>query len=644
MARILILTVDVDLPGKPVNGGVLRVRQLHRHLSRLGHEVVVSMPIESLISAGGSEQALESSHPNKRPVDVVNRVNPDYVLCEQWHLASLLPRIDMPLWMDLHGSLLGENSFRQSGGQEEAARYESEILAKLTAFERADVVSCTGSRQRLYFRGWQQMAAGDYRGEVFHLPMAVPPAGRVPKRSDREGLRFAYSGNLWPWIDLSSWLPAFFDALSTRLNDQIHFFVDDPLGRKDCFRTICDAGQGRGLDRLIQENRISVKGRLPHASFRKRIRTYDIALDLFSWNFERELAVTTRTLEFLALGVPVLYPRHAELASMIGDADCGWLLDPTNAEDISATIDALDAESIRRRDYASRALRASRALDGVAQQRCCEIDAMVRDDLIRPSTPTVDRRFKTLVQTSLHEDLGRSRKEIDRTTRELDQARETLAVRCAEHQELVIRLDRELEGRSHRIEVVESELAALTEKHNQLTVHTRGAEKEIESQQDLRSHLESELQGRTHRIASIERELNNEHNRAEEFRSQLESAWGEAAEHLSEYQAVETELRIAREEVAQAEQAIERERNELRAILDRYDESLERSSEFNRLLHSQVEARQVVLLVKEEKPSLARRGIIRKIKLSLLMADHMVTRVYLAVWQRLRQRRIFPGM
>jgi hypothetical protein len=45
-------------------------------------------------------------------------------------------------------------------------------------------------------------------------------------------------------------------------------------------------------------------------------------------NAERELAFTTRTVEYLWCGLPVIYNNYAELADYIRSYDAGWALDP----------------------------------------------------------------------------------------------------------------------------------------------------------------------------------------------------------------------------------------------------------------------------------------------------------------------------
>jgi hypothetical protein len=78
----------------------------------------------------------------------------------------------------------------------------------------------------------------------------------------------------------------------------------------------------------------------PYAELLDLYRAADLAFDLFTRNPERELAFNTRTVDYLACGLPPLYSDYAELAGPIGRYEAGFVLDPTDAGAIAATIGA----------------------------------------------------------------------------------------------------------------------------------------------------------------------------------------------------------------------------------------------------------------------------------------------------------------
>ena len=83
MAKILLYTVDVDVPGRPIGGGMLRVRQLRRLLGGLGHEVTVSMPLEAVLGLGGAGDVVDVAHvahdPARVALDLVDGVQGEHL-------------------------------------------------------------------------------------------------------------------------------------------------------------------------------------------------------------------------------------------------------------------------------------------------------------------------------------------------------------------------------------------------------------------------------------------------------------------------------------------------------------------------------------------------------------------------------------
>jgi len=579
-----LYTVDVEVPGQPIGGGMLRVRQLSRLLGELGHEVTVSMPLESVLAFGGAGEVVDTAHDAHDPQRVALDLKPDVVLCAQWHLVPALGALDVPLWLDLHGSLLAENAFRHEGGSESAARYGQEVLAKLAAFGRADVVTCTGARQRLYFRGWRAISGGTYNDwEVVHLPLSLRPEPELPAASSRPGLHYLFAGNLWPWIDLASWLPGFFNVLAERPQDEVHFFVDDPVDRKDGREVIAAAGAGPGLERLFAEGRCTVERRLGHDAYRTVAREHDLALDLFGPNLERELAVTTRTLEYLSFGIPVIYPHHAELSAMIGETGCGWVLDPLEPAAISSTLTGIDEDAVRARTVAARTTAALEALEDQASSRCRDVVERALLTVVGARSLGGERRFEARLGASAIEGLREVRREL------------------AHERDIVAGLEREMEERRREADGRRSEL-----------------ERRVGERDDTIRHLERAAAAEIARREELERAAAANEQRLRELGREIESG----ARRFAEVQQVASE-RQQRIQVLEKKVAEEGRRNDLNALAG---------------------ARQTGLALRSLMPGRGRRGFGRRLHLLVLYLDHIATRAYLALWQRARRQRIFPGM
>ena len=84
------------------------------------------------------------------------------------------------------------------------------------------------------------------------------------------------------------------------------------------------------------------------------VQTYlrsHVAIDLMVRNPERELAFTTRTVEYLWCGLPVIYNNYAELAHYIRDYDAGWIVDPADSRAIRSVVESIldDPACIKRK-------------------------------------------------------------------------------------------------------------------------------------------------------------------------------------------------------------------------------------------------------------------------------------------------------
>ena len=66
-----------------------------------------------------------------------------------------------------------------------------------------------------------------------------------------------------------------------------------------------------------------------------------VAIDIMQRNAERELAFTTRTVEYLWCGLPVIYNNYAELSDYINTYDAGWTLDPRDDGSLRELIDEI---------------------------------------------------------------------------------------------------------------------------------------------------------------------------------------------------------------------------------------------------------------------------------------------------------------
>jgi len=101
----------------------------------------------------------------------------------------------------------------------------------------------------------------------------------------------------------------------------------------------------KAFDDFIKKNKnnsyVKFKGIISRNELIEEYKNAHVALDLMSWNLERELAFTTRTVEYLWAGLPVIYNNYAELSEYIERYKAGWCVDPDNPEEIREVIEQI---------------------------------------------------------------------------------------------------------------------------------------------------------------------------------------------------------------------------------------------------------------------------------------------------------------
>lgn len=330
--RVLFFSVDlIPLPGRPVNGGGLRAWGLAEGLRAHGHEVLHSVPRRLLEGLEDPPKELAGlAFDTSRIAEVVRKVDPDVVLFEQWGLLDHYDGDGVPVVLDLHGSLILENAYR---GQ---VNWSLNAVAKLHALRKADLVVVPGHRQADYFKAWLMLAGDSPRDlPLVTVPVSMPPEqpsrkrGRGKAKKRKAGPRFVYGGNLWPWIDPFPGLGFLVEEMEARKKGHLDLYVSLPQ-RQDVVPQEPPLPDSAGdvMAPILASRRVTSHDRISRDEMIAAYLGSDVAVDLYRRNHEREIAVTTRTVEYLWCGLPVVYADYQELSSKIREADAGWVLDP----------------------------------------------------------------------------------------------------------------------------------------------------------------------------------------------------------------------------------------------------------------------------------------------------------------------------
>ena len=353
--RILVFCSDLlPYPGLPTSGGGLRCWQLIESLRALGHEPIVSMPLFTYLGkqfANRISGSLRADAWNLENQDeLVERHRPDAVLFTSSWIVDRLGRDHECLMLyDLHGPQMLEQLYKEEHNTAINAQVKVEKLAK------ADFVCCAGQRQRHYFFPFLLLAGHDLRSleEFAVVPIACSP--QLPVHEFPSATRFVMGGGFFPWQDPSTGLRAIREVLGSEVGRSAEARI---FGRSHGITGADDNAFDVLCEELAGIPNVSFEGFVPREELIEEYRTASVALDLHARNPERELAFTTRTVEYLWCGLPVVHNDFDELADAIRDYDAGWTVDPGNLSAVCQTLADIIAspDEVRRKGRNAQAL------------------------------------------------------------------------------------------------------------------------------------------------------------------------------------------------------------------------------------------------------------------------------------------------
>ncbi|MDP8225733.1 MAG: glycosyltransferase [Candidatus Lernaella stagnicola] len=353
----MIVTCEMlPLAGVPVRGGGLRVWGLGEGLKAHGHEVRYSLPREAVPEGYELPEDLrELLHEPESLNDIILQVMPDVVIVEQWGLASYVDDLQIPLAIDLHGPLSLENAFKEGGD------FLSDAHTKIDALAKADLLICPGEFQKQYFLTWFLLAgASPHDAPIEVVPVSLGDA--LPDHRAPQSPRFVFGGVTWPWIDPFPGLESLAKRVAAHESATLDLYVGAPTVdyqhrlyaiNKNIFRDY--------RDRLADLERVTIHDFIPRDELLEVYAEASVAFDLYQPNAERQLAFTTRTVEYLWCGLPVIYGDYGELAAPLREYDAGWVVDPGDPAALEAVLDEIfgDPEVVARKSANAQKLAAA---------------------------------------------------------------------------------------------------------------------------------------------------------------------------------------------------------------------------------------------------------------------------------------------
>ncbi len=340
--RILLVANDVVLDATaPMSGGALRAWGVAEGLRSAGFEVVLSMPQPGVTHL--ATQAWDRVPPASQAIawnwqnqdEIVQRVAADVVVYSPnpVHLA-LRQKPEAPLVLDLHGPVMLEDYYIHG----RAGEVEFDAWRKKLRW--GDFFLTPGHKQKRFFWSWFQSAGVDLEdGRILQvMPVSLGP--HLPQRPVRAAHDpvFVFGGGLFPWTDPGAALAAVVDQIDRQGRGQLWAFTDHHR------LAAAEARFAEVSRKLLSSSRVRFPGFLPRGELLATYATADVAVDLMQWNAERELAFTTRTVEYLWCGLPVIYNDYSELSPLIQRYQAGWCIDPADPRAMAAVLDTIFAE------------------------------------------------------------------------------------------------------------------------------------------------------------------------------------------------------------------------------------------------------------------------------------------------------------
>lgn len=322
----------------PTVGSGLRAWSIGQGLAARGHDVAFSMPDRAIRKrAKIPSEARELAWGMQPLADVVVRSNADVAVFCGWPIIDRIEggALSVPLVLDQHGPHLLERRYSSAGDADQNAR------EKVRALSKADYFTCAGTKQLAYFDPWLAEAGWTHeqrRERTAAIPVSLDPELPRPKHRDGDVV-FVYGGVFLPWQDPSRSLLQLAAELDRRGAGRLRVFGGP--------HPIYDVGTGvfqRLTAELDRSTRVALEGMVEHRSLIREYRRAHVAVDLMSRNPERELAFTTRTVEYLWCGLPVIHNDYSELSASISRYDAGWTIDPDDAGAFGGVLDEIFAD------------------------------------------------------------------------------------------------------------------------------------------------------------------------------------------------------------------------------------------------------------------------------------------------------------
>jgi len=327
--KILIVTCQaLPDPQQPATGGSLRAFGLGEALKEKGHTVVYSVPQISLDTSGKrTDKFMQWSHRGTDIHQVISQIKPDVVFFGNWGLLLHTESCNVPVIVDINGSLILENHFRNRGWS-----IIDDAQSKIRALVKADLIVAGSKRQKAYLFAWCLLAGIDpAKINIEVVPFSLSP--EIPESLTPNEAEFIIAGYNWPWLNGQDAIETVDRELETMECGQLHIYTQNP----PYVDTIPEENSAYDSTACIQIEhlaRVQIHNAISFKELSMKMSTSSVALDVWHKNPERELSYPSRTVAYLWCGLPVIVSAYSEIAEMVDRYQAGWVVDPGDRESL----------------------------------------------------------------------------------------------------------------------------------------------------------------------------------------------------------------------------------------------------------------------------------------------------------------------
>ena len=331
--KVLVFCSDIlPLKGTATSGGGLRSWQIVQGLQAHGFDVVYSIPETThlcrtyldVIPLDARKRVWNSAN----QLQIIEAEKPDVIVLTKAAMKYWKEDLGIPLALDFHGPDIME--FQQMISQSMWRR--TRAADKMKTIAEADFFTCAGKRQRYYFMAFMLMAGVEVEDlEIHYMPVAMP-SDLPPHHADPSDKFIIFAGGFYPWLDPVPGLTDLAKCIGQNgykleIFGGSHETNPEEKRRFEQFKA-----------EMLRNPRVTFHGTVPREELLSWYEKAALAFELMPPNPERELAFTTRTVEFLWAGIPVIYNDYAELSELIAQYQAGWLVPPGNFAELERVI------------------------------------------------------------------------------------------------------------------------------------------------------------------------------------------------------------------------------------------------------------------------------------------------------------------